>query len=85
MQHHQNLEPWCDTQLQDQLAALNEIFVQGIEMTRKLQEESFVSAQHMAEESTYQVVKEIMFDDEDEPLEEVVEEGQESWEVEEAY
>ena len=50
-------------------------------MMRKLQEESFMNAQHMVEESTHQVVKEVVFDDKYEPLKEV----QESLEVEEAY
>ena len=52
-----------DTQLQDQFAALNEVFAQDIEMMRKIQEESFANAQWMAEESTHQVRKEIVFDD----------------------
>ena len=56
-------EPQFDTQLQDQLAALNEVFVQGIEMIRQIQEESFANAQRTTEESTHQEMKEIVFDD----------------------
>ena len=54
-------------------------------MMRQVQEESSANAQHMVEESTYRVRKETMFDDEYEPLKEVEEEVQESFEVEEAY
>ena len=78
------MEQQVDTQVQDQLMALNEIFVQGIEMMRQVKEESFANAQRMVEESTYQVRKEMMFEDEYEPLEEVEEEVQESLEVKEA-
>ena len=53
-------------------------------MMRQVQEESFANAQRMVEESTYQVRKEMMFDDEFEPLKEVEEELQESLEVKEA-
>ena len=57
------IEPRVDTQLQDQLVALNGLFVQGIEIMRQIQEESFANAQCMAEESTHQGMKEIVFDD----------------------
>ena len=40
-------------------------------MMRQVQEESFTNAQHTVEESTHQVVKEMVFDDEYEPLEDV--------------
>ena len=55
--------------------ALNEIFIRGVEMKRQVQEESFTTAQCTVE-SIHQVVKEIVFDDEYEPLEEVEEEVQ---------
>ena len=55
------MEPRFDTQLQDQIAVLNEIFAQDIEMIT--QEESFANAQRMTEESTNQVMKEMVFDD----------------------
>ena len=74
-----------DTQLQDQLMALNEIFIRGVEMMRQVQEESFAIVQCMVEESTHQVVKKIVFDDEYESLEEIEEKVQEFWEVKEAY
>ena len=57
------MKPQFDTQLQDQLAALNEVFVQGIEIMRQIQEESFANVQRMVEESTHRVMKEIVFDD----------------------
>ena len=63
--------------------ALNEIFVQGVEMTSQVQEESFANVQ-MVQESTHKVVKEMVFDDEYEPLEEIEEKVQKSLEVEEA-
>ena len=47
------IEPQFDTQLQDQVATLNEVFVQGIEMLRKIQEESFANAQRTTKESTH--------------------------------
>ena len=65
--------------------AFNEIFVQGVEMMSQLQEESFANVQRTVEESTHKVVNEILFDDEYEPLEEIEEKVQESWEVEEVY
>ena len=46
-----NMDQQVDTQLQDQLMTLNEIFVRGIEMMR-VQEESSANAQRMVEEST---------------------------------
>ena len=54
--------------------ALNEIFSRNVEMMRQVQEESSTNVQCMVEESTYRVRKEMMFDDEYEPLEEVEEE-----------
>ena len=57
------IEPRFDTQLLDQFATLNEIFVQGIEVMRKIQEKSFTNAQCTVEESTHRVMKEIVFDD----------------------
>ena len=51
---------------------------------RQVHEESFATAQCTVE-STYQVVKEIVFDYEYEPLEEIEEKVQESCEVKEAY
>ena len=78
------MEEQVNTRLQDQLMALNEIFVRGIEMMRQVQEESSANEQRMVEESTYQVRKEMMFDDEYEPLKEVEEEVQESLEGKEA-
>ena len=38
------MEPQFDTQLQDKIAALNEVFTQGIEMMIKTREESFATA-----------------------------------------
>ena len=78
------IESRSDIQLQDQLVVLNDVFIQGVEMMRQVQEESSTNAQCMVEESTYRVRKEMMFDDEYEPLEEVEEEVQESLEVKEA-
>ena len=72
------MEQQVDTRLHDQLMALNEIFILGVEMMWQVQEESFATAQCMVEESTHQVVKEIVFDDEYEPLEESEEKVQES-------
>ena len=43
------IEPRFDTQLQDQLATLNEVFVQDVEMMRKIQEESFANAKCIVE------------------------------------
>ena len=79
------IEQQVDTRLHNQLMALNGIFIQDVEMMRQVQEESFATAQRMVEESTYQVVKGIVFDDEYEPLEKSKEKVQESWEVKEAY
>ena len=58
-----------DIQLQDQLVALNDVSIRGVEMMRQVQEKSF---------ETVQMVKEIEFDDECEPLEEIEEMVQES-------
>ena len=65
--------------------ALNDIFIQGVEMMRQVQGVSFANAQCMMEEYTHQMVKEMVFEDEYEPLEESEEKVQESWEVKEAY
>ena len=78
------IEQQVDTQLHEQLMALNEIFIRGVEMIRQVQEESFATTQYTVE-SNHQVVKEIVFDDEYKPLEEIEEKVQESWEVNEAY
>ena len=43
--------------------ALNEVFVQGIEIMRKVQKESFATAQCITKESTHQVMKDMVFDD----------------------
>ena len=51
------MESRFDTQLQDKIATLNEIFVQGIEMMTKLREESFTTVQRITKESTHQVMK----------------------------
>ena len=59
---------------QDQLMAVNEIFVRGVEMMRQVQEEFSTNVQCKVEESTYRIRKEMIFDDEYEPLEEVEEE-----------
>ena len=48
-----NMEQQVDTQLQDQLMALNEIFVRGVEIMRQVQEKSFANIQHIVERSTY--------------------------------
>ena len=66
-----------DTRLHNQLMALNEIFNRGIEMIRQVQEESFATMQCTVE-STHQVVKKMMFDDEYELLKEIEENIQES-------
>ena len=47
------IEQLVDTRIQDQLMALNEIFVRGTGMMRQVQEESSVNAQCTVEESTY--------------------------------
>ena len=65
------MEQQVGTRLQDQLMALNEIIVRGIEMMRQVQDESFTNAQRMVEESTDRVRKEMMFDNEYEPLEQI--------------
>ena len=37
------MEPRFDTQIQYKIVALNEVFIQGIEMMTKIQEESFAT------------------------------------------
>ena len=66
------MEQQVDTRLHDQPMALNEIFIRGVKMMRQVQEESFATTQFTVE-STHQVVREIVFDDEYEPLEEIEE------------
>ena len=66
-----SVEQQVDTRLYDQLMTLNEIFIRGVEMMRPVQEKSSTNVQHMVEESTYRVRKEMIFDDEYEPLKEV--------------
>ena len=58
---------------------LNEIFVQGVEMMSQAQKGSFANMQQTVEESTYKVVKEMVFDDEYKPLEEIEEKVQKFW------
>ena len=79
------MEQQVGTRLQDQLMALNEIFVQGVAMMSQVQEESFANVQHTVEESTHKMVKGMLFDDKYETLEEIEEKVQKSLEVEEAY
>ena len=52
---------------------LNEIFVQGVEMMSQVSEEFFANVQCTVEESTHKVVKEMLFDDDYEPIEEIEE------------
>ena len=78
------LEQQEDIQLQDQLMALKWDFYSSCWDDETSTRGILCNYATLVEESTEQVVKRIMFDDEYEPLEEVEEEVQESLEVKEA-